>query len=63
VYKERGGLTLDTDVDVVLRLLCFSGVFVGFGEGVCRARNVSCASSEAPAMKLLRSGFRDRIGP
>lgn len=32
---EEVELTLDTDVDVVLRLLCFSCIFIGFGEGVC----------------------------
>lgn len=28
--------TLDTDVDVVLRLLGFTCIFIGFGEGVSR---------------------------
>ena len=42
--------TLDTDVDIVLRLLGLSGVLVGLGEGVCE--NVSvlvevCAAAEA----------------
>jgi hypothetical protein len=33
---------LNTYMDVILRLLGFSGVFVGFGEGVCRqGRRVS----------------------
>jgi hypothetical protein len=38
--EERGQLTLNTNVYVILRLLCFSCIFVGFGEGVCE-RNVS----------------------
>jgi hypothetical protein len=32
--KGRAGLTLDTDVDVVLRLLGLSGILIGLGEGV-----------------------------
>ena len=31
-----GGLTLDTDVDVVLGLLGLSGILIGLGEGVER---------------------------
>ena len=27
--------TLDSNMDIILRLLGLSGVFVGFGEGVC----------------------------
>ena len=30
-----GGLTLDTNVNVILGLLCFSRILVGFGEGIC----------------------------
>ena len=42
--------TLNTDVDIVLRLLGLSGVLVGLGEGVCK--NVSvlvvlCVAAEA----------------
>lgn len=35
--EKRGRRTLDTDVDVatLVRLLYLSGVFIGFGEGVC----------------------------
>jgi hypothetical protein len=34
---EAGGVrTLNTDMNVILRLLGLSGIFVGFGEGVCR---------------------------
>jgi len=33
--RESGrALTLDTNVDVILGLLCLSSIFVGFGEGV-----------------------------
>lgn len=32
---DEGLHTLDSDVDVILRLLCLPGVFIGFGEGVC----------------------------
>jgi hypothetical protein len=32
-FDERAILTLDTDVDVVLRLLRFTSIFVGFREG------------------------------
>lgn len=37
---EFGELTLNTNVYVVLRLLGLSSVFVGFGEGVCKAKDV-----------------------
>jgi hypothetical protein len=34
---EKGQLTLDTYVDVVLRLLGFASILIGLGEGVCEA--------------------------
>jgi hypothetical protein len=34
---RTGVLTLDTDVDVVLRLLGFASILIGLGEGVCKA--------------------------
>ena len=30
--------TLDPDMDIILRLLSFPSVFVGFGEGVCKGQ-------------------------
>ena len=40
--RESGrALTLDTNVDVILGLLCLSSIFVGFGEGVYVTRDVS----------------------
>jgi hypothetical protein len=38
--EKRGRRTLDTDVNVaaLVRLLYLSGVFIGFGEGVCERR-------------------------
>ena len=44
---ESGMRTLDPNVDVILRLLCFPGVFVGFGEGVCRIARVSLVNRES----------------
>jgi hypothetical protein len=41
-------LTLDTDVDVVLRLLGFASILIGLGEGVCKAE---LANSRAEAGK------------
>lgn len=32
---RRWGLTLNTNVYVILRLLCLSRILVGFGEGIC----------------------------
>jgi hypothetical protein len=34
---RTGRLTLDTDMDIVLRLLGFASILIGLGEGVCKA--------------------------
>jgi hypothetical protein len=39
-------------VYVILRLLDVSCVFVGFGEGVCKTWNVSCATLEGFAIRV-----------
>lgn len=59
--RSKSELTLNTDVYVILRLLGLSCVFVGFGEGVCRTRNVSCATLNDSAIRF-ELGTRDRNG-
>lgn len=35
--KGKSRLTLDSNVNVVLRLLCLARILIGLGEGVCEA--------------------------
>jgi hypothetical protein len=39
-------LTLNTDMDIVLRLLSLSRILVGFGEGVCKRAKKAEVSKE-----------------
>ena len=48
MYKDRvveKEHTLNPYMDIILRRLCIAGVFVSFGEGVCRANVVVSFSS------------------
>lgn len=42
--RDRETLTLDADMDVVLRLLGFASILIGLGEGVCEAELVKSAA-------------------
>jgi hypothetical protein len=53
----RAKLTLNTDMDVVLGLLCFSCIFIGFGERVCCRTEVSY-SHKFGAIRPHRGGKR-----
>jgi hypothetical protein len=55
--------TLNTNVYVILRLLGLSCVFVGFGEGVYRTRNVSCATRAGSAIRFELGTQKDSAEP
>lgn len=49
-HLDGGRPTLDSDMDVILGLFRLPGVFIGFGEGVCREGQVSAkVAIEKPA--------------
>jgi hypothetical protein len=55
-----GKLTLNTDMDVVLGLLGFSCIFIGFGEGVCVVLKSAYATERSRAIRRVRLPTRDR---
>ena len=53
--REEARRTLDADMDVILRLFGFSGILVGFGEGVCGAARLVSISA------WVHFGGRDQV--